>query len=112
MSPTSCQTAPPRARYRSGIIAVGARDCQTFLRCNSMKSLSLAASPVVRTPGIAECAQRLQEHDQIGLLALGEMQRFRRVLAAAPQALRVQFGIVTHCIGESLDLAVVPVRRG
>src|SRR5882672_3144390 len=103
MSPTSCQTAPPRARYRSGIIAVASKDCQTFLRCNSRKSRSLAASAIVWAPGIAESAQRLEKHHQIGLLRRRETQGLE--LGAAG------FRVVAHGVGDPFDLTVMAVRR-
>src|SRR5882672_6351559 len=104
MSPTSCQTAPPRARYRSGIIAVTSKDCQTFLRCNSRESRSLATSTIVRAPRIAEVTQRLEEHNHIGLLRRRQTQRLD---LRAPG-----FGVVAHRVGDSFDLAMVAVRWG
>src|SRR5262249_6166315 len=103
MSPTSCQTAPPRARYRSGIIAFGSKNCQTFLRRSNRKSCSLAATAVIGAPGIAEGAEGLEENTEVRLLPSSEAQR----LPLGSTCLRV----VAYRVRDPLDLAVVPVRR-
>src|SRR6185369_15493001 len=55
-------------------------------------------------PGVAERADRFQEHDQIGLLGRGQPER--------RQPRRAFFRVVAYHLGKRLPLAVVPIGRG